>query len=91
MPQKLTITQARDRLTQLPEQFSARPELGAIAVTRRGEPIMALMSWELYEAITETLDILGDPEQADLLRRGIQDVSSGRTVAWDEVKAELGL
>lgn len=91
MPETLTITEARNRLTKLPEKFSEQPEMGAIALTRRGRPVMAVMPWDLYEAITETLDVLSDPQQVALLRRGIEDVSQGRTVAWDEVKAELGI
>lgn len=87
----LSITEAREQLTRLPRQFAERPELGAVMLTRHGEPVMVLMPWELYEAITETLEILGDPEQTALLRQSIKDVKAGRTTPWDEVKAELGL
>jgi PHD/YefM family antitoxin component YafN of YafNO toxin-antitoxin module len=91
MPDSLSITEAREQLTRLPEQFAEHPELGAVALTRHGVPVMALMSWEFYEAIVETLEILGDPEQMALLRRGIEDVAAGRTVSWESVRAELGL
>jgi PHD/YefM family antitoxin component YafN of YafNO toxin-antitoxin module len=52
---------------------------------------MAIMPWQLYEAITETLEILGDAEQTALLRQSIEDLAAGRTRAWDDIKAELGL
>jgi PHD/YefM family antitoxin component YafN of YafNO toxin-antitoxin module len=87
----LSITEAREQLTRLPERFAEHPELGAVALTRRGEPVMAIMPWELYEAITETLEILGDAEQTALLRQSIEDLAAGRTRAWDDIKAELGL
>ncbi len=87
----LSITEAREQLTRLPQQFADHPEMGALALTRRGEPVMVIMPWELYDAITETLDILGDAEQTALLRQSMKDVAAGRTAPWEEIKAELGL
>ena len=58
-------TQARKILTQLPERLA---EMGsAVPLTRRGEPVMALMPWDLFEAIQETLEILTDPGQMTAL------------------------
>jgi hypothetical protein len=37
----IPIIKARDRLTSLPEELSEDP--GAIAVTRRGEPALAIL------------------------------------------------
>ncbi len=85
----LSIGEARDRLTRLPEELAQADHPEAITVTRRGEPVLAVLSWEFYEALMETLDILGDPEQLELLRQGIRDVSDGRTVPWEQVKAGL--
>ena len=85
----LSITEARSRLTQLPEQLA---NMGwALPLTRRGEPVMALMSWELFEAIEETLEIMGDPELMAALRESIKDVAEGRVRSLEEVTAELGL
>jgi antitoxin YefM len=91
MPDTLPLTEARRQLMHLPEKFAEHPDLGAIALTRHGRPVMALMPWELYEAIMETLDIWGDPEQIALLRQSIEDVGAGRTTLWEAVKVELGL
>ena len=89
MAQTLNITEARERLTQLPEELGEAHE--ALTITRHGEPVLAVLPWELYEAIMETLEILGDAEQMAALRQGIQDLAEGRTVPWEQVKAELGL
>ncbi|HEY6401189.1 MAG TPA: type II toxin-antitoxin system prevent-host-death family antitoxin [Blastocatellia bacterium] len=84
---QLPIIKARDRLTSLPEELAE--ESGAIAVTRRGEPVLAILPWDLYESIMETLEILGDEELMDALRQSIKEASEGQTVSWDRAKQEL--
>ena len=88
-PREISITQARERLTQLPEEMSESHS--TYAVTKRGVPVMALMPWELFEAIEETLEIMTDPELMDALRQGIQEAKEGLVTPWEEVKADLGL
>ena len=75
-------------LTQLPELLAE--ENRAVALTRRGKPVLALMPWELFQSVIETLEIMGDAEMMDALRQGIQDVQEGNIVSLDEVKAEVG-
>jgi antitoxin YefM len=84
---QIPIIKARDRLTSLPEELSEEP--GAIAVTRRGEPVLAILPWGLYESIVETLEILSDEELMGALRQSIKEVSEGDTVSWDRAKQEL--
>lgn len=91
MTRTMGMIEARKHLTSLPEEFEQEPELGAVAVTRRGKPVLAVIPWELYEAISETLEILGDEEQMQALRRGIKEMEEGKTVPWDDVKTELAL
>ena len=84
---KIPIIKARDRLTSLPEELAEEP--GAIAVTRRGEPVLAILHWDLYELIMETLEILSDEDLMAALRQSIKEVSEGKAVAWDKAKQEL--
>lgn len=85
----LSITEARDELTSLPERLAEEP--GAVAITRRGEPVLALMPWELYESIIETLEVLGDKDLMAALNRGIKDLKEGQAISWDQAKKELNL
>lgn len=87
MVASIPIINVGDRLASLPEELEREP--GAIAVTRRGEPVLAILSWELYESITETLEILGDEEQLAALRQGIKDADAGRAIPWTQAKQEL--
>lgn len=87
MPKTLPITKARDALTSLPRELAETP--GAVTVTRRGEPVLAILSWELYEALVETLEILSDEELTAALRRSLDEAAKGELIPWEEVKAEL--
>lgn len=89
MHKDLTISAARSRLTSLPEDFEKKP--GAVAVTRNGKPVMAILPWELYESLTETIEIMGDPTLMAQLRAGIEDLRRGRIVSWERAKKELDL
>ena len=83
----MPIIKARDRLTSLPEELAEEP--GAIAVTRRGEPVLAILPWELYESIVETLEILSDEELMVALRESIKEASEGAAIPWERAKQEL--
>jgi antitoxin YefM len=89
MPQ-LTISEARKALLDLPERLARTPE-HAMTVTRRGEPVLAILPWELYESIVETLEILGDPEVAPAIRASLEDLRRGRVVSHAEAKKRLGV
>ena len=84
----LSIAEARNRLTRLPEELDER---GAVTVTRHGKPVLAVMSYDLYDSLMETLEIMSDPKQMAVLRQSIREASEGRTVEWQKVKQELGL
>jgi antitoxin YefM len=87
--EQISIIQARAMLTQLPEKLAANNR--AVALTRHGKPVLAVMPWELFESILETLEIMGDPEMMAALRQGVKDVQEGNLVPLEEVKASLGI
>ena len=47
------------------------------------------MPWDPPESLVETLEIMGDADMMDALRRGIGDVQAGNLVPIEQVKAEL--
>jgi len=87
---QLTISEARKVLLGLPERLAREPER-AVTITRRGRPVLAVMPWELYESIVETLDILGDPEMVSALRESLEDLKRGRLVSNEKAKKRLGI
>ena len=85
----IPITKARDILTRLPEYLSE--DNIAVALTRRGKPVLALMPWDLYEVIRETLEVMEDEELMVALRQSLKDVAEEKVTPWEDVKIELGL
>ena len=85
----LTISEARNNLTRLPARFAREP--GAIEVTLRGRPVMAVLPWELYDSLMETMEILSDEEALRALKQSVKDIAAGRTYSSREVAKKLGL
>jgi antitoxin YefM len=90
MPKSISIIEARKKLTNIPELFEQEADIDVVAVTRRGKPVMAIMPWELYEALEETLDILGDEALMMQLRESIEELKAGQLIPWEEVGAGAG-
>ncbi len=88
MIKQMQITEARRKLNELYKELDPRD---TISITSRGKQVYALMSWEMYEAIDETLSILGDPELMESFKKGIKDIQAGRVTDWEEVKKELDI
>ena len=89
MPENIySISEIREQITRLPEQFEQEP--AAVTVTRHGKPVMAILPWELYESIMETLEIMGDAELMAAFRQGVKDMEEGRIQPLDDVLEELG-
>lgn len=91
MPQTMPIIEARRKLTSLPEEFEKDLDEGAIAVTRRGKPVLAIMPWSLYESIAETIEVLSDEHLMQELRHSLEEARAGQAIPWEQFKKELGL
>jgi len=85
----LTITEARQALLDLPERL-ARAHDKAVRVTHRGQPVLAVLPWDLYESLVETLEVLGDPDMTASLRQSLEDVRAGRVVSHAVARQHLG-
>ena len=86
--QRIPITEARNKFMKLLDR-AAKDQI--FAVTRRNKEVMAVMSWELYEGLLETLEVLSDQELMKHLRAGIEDVKAERTHSLSEAYKRLGL
>ena len=87
----MPIMEARKQLTSLPELLVQNGQVDVAEITRRGKPVLAVISWELYESIVETLEVLGDKELMLLLRQSIQELEAETTIPWQDAKRNLGL
>jgi len=71
----MTISDARKRLTSLDLNQEE-----TTAVTSRGRRVDALMTWDLYESLSETIDILSDPELVEQLHRSMREADNGELI-----------
>ncbi len=85
--ENIPIVKARAMLSKLPERLSA--ENRAAALTRHGKPVLAVMPWDLFETLMETMEIMGDAEMMAALRQSIEDIREGNLVPLEQIKAEL--
>lgn len=92
----LSISEAQRELTRLPEQFEEESE--AVTVTRYGKPVMAILPYDTYKSLVETIDslletieILQDEELMESFRESVKALQNGEMVDWADAKRELGL
>ncbi len=81
------ISNARSRLTSLPEEVSRRNSV--MRITSNRQPVLALLSWELFDAMVETLELLADTELMAMLAKSEDEIQKGKTISWEDAKAEL--
>lgn len=91
MTKQLSITEARVRLPELPEEFSRDRGLEAVEITRRGRPVLAIIPWQEYESFRETMEIVADGEMMASIRRGLEDARRKRTTGVAAARKELGI
>jgi len=85
----IPITQARHELSRLPEEFADDDASDAVAITRRGKPVLAVLPWDLYDSLVETLEILGDEDLMAALRQSIKEMESEELIPWAEARSVL--
>jgi prevent-host-death family protein len=87
MVKYLPITEARQKLLELPDEIIDEP----VIITKHGKPVMAAMSYEQFESLLETLSILSDATFAQRLQESIAQAERGEAISWEDAKVKLGL
>jgi prevent-host-death family protein len=85
----LPLADARAQLSKLVDSAMATHE--RFDITRNGRRAAVLLSADDYDSLTETLEILGDPETLTAIREGLDDAAAGRFADNDEIKARYGV
>ncbi len=81
------LSQAKTHLTRLLAEVEQLGE--EIVITRSGRPAGVLMSYEEYQGLLETLEILADPKLAEAVRKGLEEVEAGELVTHEEAWSGL--
>lgn len=83
----LSIKDLRPELPKVIERIDGR--LDRYVITKRGRPVVVMLSVDDYEALMETLDILADPKAMAGIHAGEEDIRKGRLRSWQEIKHSL--
>lgn len=83
MIRQMSISETRRRITSLESDMSYED---TISVTNHGKEVLAILRWETYESIAETMDILSDPEGYNDLKIGIAQAQQGKLIDFEEFK-----
>lgn len=87
MGREVPVSQARARLTQLANELAGSQE--TVTITSRGKPVLAMIGYELYESIMETLEIMSDADLMAALRDSLEEARKGSVIDIAEVEREL--
>jgi prevent-host-death family protein len=78
MSDTLPFSEVKAHLSELADRVESQHD--RILVTRNGRPSFVLMSPDDLESLEESLDILGDDELMESLRRSRREASRGKQV-----------
>jgi PHD/YefM family antitoxin component YafN of YafNO toxin-antitoxin module len=88
MVKQMSISETRKRITSLENELSFDD---TISVTNHGKEIFALIRWDTYESIAETLDIISDEQLMSDLKIGIQQIKDNNLVDFDTFRKEINV
>ncbi len=76
--------------THLARLLTEVQELGEeLIITRSGRPAGVLVSYEEYEGLLETLEILADQDLSQSIAQGLREEAAGETVSHEELWRDL--
>jgi antitoxin YefM len=83
----LSVAAARGNFSKMVDAAQTSHE--RFEVTRNGARVAVLLGADDYDALVETLAILGDSESLEAVRLGIQELQAGDTFSLDDVRAAM--
>ncbi len=86
MIKHMSISETQEKLTSLEDEFSNED---TISVTDQGKNRFAILRWDTYEAITETLEILSDEAAYSDVKKGLRQLQNDEVVDLEALKKEF--
>ena len=85
MTKYIPLTEANQSLLDLAKDITEEP----LIMIQEDQPIMTAMSYQKFESLMETLDILADQAFSQQLKASIDQVKCGETLPWETAKEKL--
>lgn len=70
------LTETRDNLSEVVDEVTTTGE--EFVITRHGRPVAVILSYEEYESLIESLNVLSDDATMEALAEAEADVAEGR-------------
>lgn len=83
----IDISEARKQLSSLGKRLSVNP---VIFVTRHNKRAFAIVDVQHIETMTDTLEIMSDPDAYEMFRKSVEDIRHGRLHDHEEIENRLG-
>lgn len=88
--EEIAIHDASRSLTEIAKTLNENPK-SVVHAEIDGERPLAIMQWDDYESLVETLEILGDSDAMDELRRADAQIEAGEGRQFEDIAAEFGI
>lgn len=89
MAQMISVTKAKQKLLELARRSHDLGE--SFILLKDGEPMSAILPFDEYESLLETLDILeDDPEILLKLKRAEREIKRGKFAVWKGARLRSG-
>jgi len=82
----IPVTKAKANLLDLVRKIKDSDD--TIAITKNGVPEVVLISFDKFQGLLETMEILSDEKAMKAIRKSIREADKGMWVDFDEVIAE---
>jgi antitoxin YefM len=83
----IPVNEFRSNLAEVISEVADRRD--HVVVTRNGRPAVALVPIDEYQALEETAEILSDAATLEAIEAGLDEISRGETVDFDDLRREL--
>lgn len=83
---QMPLAEAQEVLAQLPERLAQGKQ--PLALTRSGNPVLAVLPWALFESLVETLEIISDPSLMEAIQDDLQAADDQSLVPLEQLMPE---
>ena len=64
-------------------------KLDRYIVTKRGRPVVVMMSVDDFEGLMETIEILSDKQAVKRIRKAEAEIKQGKTISFEKLRRDI--
>ena len=83
----VTLKELRPSLPNVIDRIDSK--FDRYIVTKRGKPVVMMLSVDDYESLIETIDILTNKDAVKRIKLAKKEIREGKIVVWDKARHEI--